>query len=375
MYVAFAREMYPAPQPEIISDSDADLLKKMVDSGVNALMLIDGNGDIIYSNRAARKVFGFEQMKSLSMNISDFPTVFPDRIRKLISEGDEIKGKMLFEGHFRNILNQQMFIEISLQSLTYEDRVIYYFDGRDVNRRKETENELTESRINETLALSLQDRFFSNVSHEMGNPFSALLGMLDLVKKEELSKDNRRYIENAAEAAGRLSAMAQDIILLARIRDDEYKVNPVNFEVRRCIDYIESLFRKRAEKKGLIFEVRSTFETLDFYGDKIKIIQIVSQLLENAVKFSHSGKIELVFGYNGCLLIEIKNTGSFIMKENIENIFLPFYQEETPYSGKNKGAGIGLSIVRELLNLMNGRISVQSGYDRGTVFSLKIPPC
>ncbi|MEF3191004.1 MAG: PAS domain S-box protein [Campylobacterales bacterium] len=225
-----------------------------------------------------------------------------------------------------------------------------------------------------------KSEFLANMSHEIRTPLNGILGFAEILLQEadERSKD---YLESIITSGRSLLGIINDVLDLSKIEAGRLEIQPEVVDVPRLIDEIASVFRMKAHKKGLSFEVENRLELATFIIDGLRLRQILFNLLGNAVKFTEEGRVRLSVQANPSsnapghwdLEIKVSDTGIGIKKEELERIFDSFTQQDGQSTRHYGGTGLGLAISKRLAGLMGGRISVESEVGKGSTFTLYIP--
>jgi len=226
-------------------------------------------------------------------------------------------------------------------------------------------------------ANKLTHEFLHNMSHEIRTPLNGIIGFSDMLDDTEIDDDRRnRYVSIIKSSGQQLLRVTDDILEISRL--DTGKVPVLEGDV--CLNYLItelfSIFNFKTKERNIAFYLKKGLSDKDSYilTDKVKLNKILSNLIENAIKFTIKGFIEL--GYyqkNNNLVIFVKDTGVGISPENYKNIFDRFSQEEKELSQKTGGLGLGLTIVKENTILIDGKIRLESKKGEGTTFYITIP--
>lgn len=236
-----------------------------------------------------------------------------------------------------------------------------------------------EARISE-LALENKTYFLTNVSHEIRTPVNAVLGMNEMILRESKEDQIRRYAREIRTSGRTLLALIDDILDSTKLETGEMKIEPVEFDITDSVNDVVNLNAFRAKEKGL--EFHTDFDPTTprlLYGDEIRFKQILANLLHNAVKYTKEGCVDVSLGYEKqdethvLLKISVKDTGIGIKKEDLDKITMRFERLDEGVNRSLAGTGLGLNIVKELLDLMGGELSVESEYGKGSVFSFTLP--
>ncbi|MCR5788326.1 MAG: response regulator [Lachnospiraceae bacterium] len=251
---------------------------------------------------------------------------------------------------------------------------------------------------NEKLRLAEQDAikanraksdFLANMSHEIRTPLNAVLGMDELILLEtEPGKETdpaligriREYAGNIRDAGQVLLSVINDILDLSKIESGKMEIKPGPYQLRTLIGDVHTMVRVRAEQKGLSYVQKIDPGVPDrLVGDELRIRQIMINLLNNAVKYTEAGEVEMEISMQDLtdssltLCICVRDTGIGIRREDLPRIFGDFQRLDEKNNHRIEGTGLGLSIVKRMIELMYGDISVSSEYGRGSVFTVQIP--
>ncbi len=224
-----------------------------------------------------------------------------------------------------------------------------------------------------------KSQFLANMSHEIRTPLNGVLGMTAVLALSKLDERQRKAVEVIRMSGDHLLSTLNDILDLAKIDAGQMDVETVEFVLGDVAEQIESLYAPQAEKAGLSFSLRYehgvSAQSLRV-GDPTRLSQIVHNLVSNALKFTRKGGVRLSFSeddVNEELILRVRDTGCGMTDEQVERVFMPFTQADSSTSREYGGTGLGLSIVKRLLEVMKGRIEVESEPDVGTLFTVYLP--
>jgi signal transduction histidine kinase/DNA-binding NarL/FixJ family response regulator/HPt (histidine-containing phosphotransfer) domain-containing protein len=217
--------------------------------------------------------------------------------------------------------------------------------------------------------------FLANVSHEIRTPMNAIIGMTEILQNEPINERQMGFVNDIKASSHSLLSLINDILDLSKIESGKLELNPVNYDFHALLENIISMFSYVAQKKGLEFIFEEEGEIPNYlYGDDIRLKQILTNICGNAVKYTEKGQIKIkITATDNNLMFEIKDTGMGIRKEDIPKLFNTFQRLEAEKSRTIVGTGLGLSISRSFVEMMGGKIIVDSEYEQGSVFLVIIP--
>ena len=255
---------------------------------------------------------------------------------------------------------------------------IEYISEQTKKEREAKEAALTESQIN-AAASQAKSAFLANMSHEIRTPINAVLGMNEMILREAKDKTILGYSANIKTAGANLLSIVNDILDFSKIEAGKMELLPDNYEMSSLIIDLLNMTQERAHIKGLKYELNISPDLpKTLYGDSIRIKQCILNLLTNAIKYTKEGSVTFSIDFKKIdddkirLTTHVIDTGCGIKSEDMEKLFAPFERIE---EGKNRtieGSGLGISIVRRLLEMMGSGLQVQSTYGKGSDFSFSI---
>ncbi|MCG3758724.1 response regulator [Vibrio cincinnatiensis] len=219
-----------------------------------------------------------------------------------------------------------------------------------------------------------KSQFLAMMSHELRTPLNAVLGLIDILRK-----DSNRYqqdlLEQMEDSAELLLVIINDILDLSRIESGYFKLHCHWVQLHKRLMHALEYHHKAAESKGIRFNVRTSIcDHYEYWVDPVRLIQILFNIIGNAIKFTHIGRVDVsLITARDQLLIEVKDTGIGIDKHRLEHLFSPFIQADSSITRIYGGTGLGLAITKHLVKLMGGEISVQSILGEGSHFTILLP--
>ena len=245
---------------------------------------------------------------------------------------------------------------------------------------KNRENkQLRQEKLLALKASQTKSDFLSNMSHEIRTPINAILGMDEMILRESKDKNILEYAENLRHAGNNLLGIVNDILDFSKIEAGKMEIINVEYSLSSLLNDLVNMIQKRAEKKNLKLIVNAD-ENLPsvLYGDEIRIKQIVTNILTNAVKYTEKGSVTLNVNFEPhdensiWLKVSVVDTGIGIKEEDIEKLFKAFERIEEERNRTIEGTGLGMNITQQLLSMMESHLDVSSVYGEGSTFSFKL---
>jgi PAS domain S-box-containing protein len=223
--------------------------------------------------------------------------------------------------------------------------------------------------------------FLAKVSHEIRTPMNAIIGLSELILREEIAKEAREHVQGIKHAGNHLVSIINDILDFSKIESGKMEVVPVEYTLSSMLDYAVGIIRMRVMDKPILFTVNVEADTPEFLiGDEMRVKQMLLNLLSNSCKYCESGFIRLKVEYQFIdadtimLNMEVADSGIGIKEENISKLFGDFIQIGEAVGNKGvEGTGLGLAITRGFAASMGGNITVESKYGQGSIFCISIP--
>lgn len=243
------------------------------------------------------------------------------------------------------------------------------------NLEKRVAYEVKEKTKAAKLAVKAKDEFLSNMSHEIRTPLNAIVGFIDLLRENETDTKKLKFLNIMESSSNSLLGIINDILDFSKIENNMLSIEYIDFNPNSEFKNIKKLFKAKLQEKNLrLFSSYSEMPS-SLKGDPLRIKQVISNLISNAVKFTAEGKniyIDMIYD-KGYLNVNVKDEGIGINKEYLKNIFNPFTQADNSTTRKYGGSGLGLAISYQLVKLMGGELKVKSEEGKGSEFYFSIP--
>ena len=259
-----------------------------------------------------------------------------------------------------------------------KNSVSYKISLIDISLEKKLENKLKNETEIAQRNEKLKSIFLANMSHEIRTPLNGILGFSELLISNNIETDKmKEFAQIINDSGNRLLNLINNLLEFSKIESGSVKLIKKPFNLLTVIDDVLKLFEANARKKGLVFEkVFNEKQSIltNFNSDRIKITQILNNLINNAVKFSDKGKITVTIEtFQNQIIVSIKDSGPGINPEKIKNLFTRYYQDYENPNNASGGTGLGLAICKSLIEMLGGKIGVKSELGVGTVLFFTLP--
>jgi len=254
---------------------------------------------------------------------------------------------------------------------------VTWLDGviLDITERREMEDALREAKDKAEQAAAARATFVANMSHEIRTPMNSILGFTDVLLDGELNKEQRRHLDTIRNAGRALLRLLNEILDTAKLEKGAVELEQNDYNLLSLIDELSSTLAANARAKGLYLDIQyDPALPTGLRGDELRVRQVLTNLLDNAIKFTPQGTVTLRVRAEGDqLCIAVSDTGIGIAQERLEAIFDPFTQADASMTRRFGGTGLGTTISKQLVELMGGRIWAESELGKGTTFHVHLP--
>ncbi len=355
--------------------------RSLIESNIDALMTTDPSGIITDVNKQMEALTDCTRDELIGAPFKDFFTD-PDRAEAGIKLVLSTKSVTDYELTARSRNGTETVV--SYNATTFYDRSRklqgVFAAARDVTDRKRFELELQQAKaIAESASRSKSD-FLASMSHEIRTPMNAIMGIADLMAKTELSAEQDKYVRIFRRAGDNLLNLINDILDLSKVEASQLELEQTGFLLKDHMEIVTDMVAARAHEKGLklVCEIAPNVCT-DLIGDPTRLRQVLLNLLGNAIKFTQTGAVSLHVTQDTdsavptALRFTVADTGIGIPFDKLNQVFERFTQADTSTTRRFGGSGLGLTISKRLVELMGGRIWVESEVGSGSAFSFTVP--
>lgn len=357
----------------------------LMDTAVDGVVTIDGRGRITSVNRAVERIFGYDSIELLGQNVA---MLTPDDIKR---EHDSYLHNYLQTGHARIIGvgrdvmarhkdGRAIPVRLAIGHAHVADEDVFVAFVTDIRVRKQMEADLVDAKNRAEDAAAARAAFLANMSHEIRTPMNAIIGFSDMMLQVDsaasLSSEQRKHLTTIHSSAVSLLHLLNDILDSAKLEKGKVELELRDFSLPALLDSVVSTLWLTARNKQLQLQLQIADEVGEFYcGDAPRLRQVLTNLIGNAIKFTEQGRVtvRVQVQVDGKLRFLIEDTGIGIAASRLPFIFDPFTQADASMSRRFGGTGLGTTISKQLVELMGGRIEVQSIEGQGCVFSFELP--
>ena len=355
--------------------------RSLIESNIDALMTTDPAGIITDVNKQMEALTGCTRDELIG---APFKSHFTDPERaeagiKLVLSEQKVTD---YELTARARDGKQTVVSYNATTFYDRGRTLQgvFAAARDVTERKRVEAELQQAKAAAESASQTKSDFLASMSHEIRTPMNAIIGIADLLAKTPLSPEQDKYVQIFRRAGDNLLHLVNDILDLSKVEAGQLELERTGFSLHDLLEKVAEMVADRAHEKGLalVSEIAPNVPA-DRVGDPTRLRQVLLNLLGNAIKFTESGEVALRVARDadasdpGALRFTISDTGIGIPGEKLGAVFERFTQADSSTTRRYGGSGLGLTISKRLVELMGGRIWVESALGKGSVFSFAVP--
>ena len=341
-------------------------------------IMIHDQGVILDCNQGLSETTGYTRDELIGMNgLLLISEPFRDLAMRHILAGNETPYEAT--GVRKN--GEEYPLRIEARNIPYKDKFVRVTELRDISAQKRVEEDLRQAKTQAETANQAKSEFLANMSHEIRTPLNGIMGMMQLLQTTPLDEEQNEFVSMAIRSSDRLAQLLTDLLDISKIEAGKMELREAQFSMAEMCDSVSELFRVTAMKKGvsLDFSIDPSVPP-KLIGDETRLRQILFNLVGNALKFTFGGQVRVeaaavspARGERIRVLLTITDTGIGIPEVKLDDIFKPFVQVADSYTRNHQGAGLGLAIVRRLVELMGGSLAIESVLGEGTMVHMVLP--
>ncbi|WP_353571540.1 PAS domain S-box protein [Candidatus Albibeggiatoa sp. nov. BB20] len=351
----------------------------IIQSTLDGFCMLDMELQLQKINPTFCQLTGYKEDSLLQMSLLNL--IVPDKQKPAHVWLESLKqqGQITFETQLRHFNHSCFDTEISASLMRFQNRELIFMFLRDIHLRKDTETALKQAKMSAEAANRSKSEFLATMSHEIRTPMNGVMGIAELLLDTKLSAQQRHYVNLISSSGDGLLIVINDVLDFAKIEAGKLKLELIEFDLSNLLEEVIELFSPPANQKGL--EMACRFPPLLphlLIGDPGRLRQIMTNLLGNAIKFTEQGEIVLSVAIiednenHLRLHFEVRDTGIGISVDDKTRLFQPFCQLDSSTTRQYGGTGLGLMICQRLIEMMQGKIGVDSQLSQGSNFWFEI---
>lgn len=370
-------------QSNLDLQAEKDKIRTIFEASPTMILVKDLNGKYIDCNDLFLGFVGMTRDKLIGKSDKDFYT--QDEVDEMqLNEMIAIKsGRMVIaESAYYDEIGEKFFVEKYIAPLKNHRNEVFclFILSIDITKKKQEQELLMAAKEAAEKATQLKSSFLANMSHEIRTPMNGVLGFIQLLKETNPTEEQAEFIDAAEKSSELFLAVINDILDFSKIEAGKLQIERISFDIRSVVEDMTIMGTTIAESKNLdVNSLICSDVPRKIFGDPARLKQILSNLIGNAIKFTHQGEVviyvKLVSTENNVANIrfEVKDTGIGIEDDKINIIFNPFTQNDASTTRKYGGTGLGLAICKKLVDLKGGDIRVESKIGEGSTFIVDLP--
>ncbi len=366
---------------EAVRIQQTESLKKLVDSIPVPAFCKDKNGIYVACNKGFETLIRMKKEEILGKSIHSF--VSPKIAEKFHAMDIELlkqKRNQIYETSLKlsdGSIHQVMFNKFVFSGVNEEDSILFGV-MIDITERKQAEEKMLQAKMAAEAANRAKTTFIVNMSHELRTPLNAVIGFSDLLLSETvgpLNEKQKRYTENISKSGNHLLDVINDVLDISRLELGNIELYYETVDVPGVIEEVQRVLSPLSAEKNIIMEANVEPDLKNLIADRVKIKQILYNILNNAIKFSpEGGKVNVSAKLKEDMVeVSVKDEGIGIHEADYERVFHPFVQIDESISRKHGGVGLGLALVKRFVELHGGRVWVNASPGKGSTFTFRIP--
>jgi PAS domain S-box-containing protein len=345
------------------------------------LFKLDAGGTLVWCNRPAQRLLGVADAELGTINVSELLAdgsrdAFTDALRAIQQE-----GRYSEEVRLHTVAGILPFLVSGAGVYEHGGQLVGVAGvAKDISSLKAVEEQMAQARELAESASRAKSDFVANMSHEIRTPLNAVIGLSELALEHHLDPEVHNYLASIRSSGANLLGIVNDILDFSKIEAGKMELASERFELAAVLELVRTQALTHVLGKELAVDVGLTPGVpLALYGDRLRLTQVLINLVANAVKFTPAGRIHISVhrlpddGKGMVLRFEVRDTGIGMTPEQVHALFQPFTQAESSTTRRFGGTGLGLAICKRLVDLMGGRLEVESTEGIGSTFAVELP--
>jgi PAS domain S-box-containing protein len=353
----------------------------LIEAADDSISFYDEDWNLVFANSAFYSVIGISREEYEAKNTEGL--IHPDDKNFSVSRRKILAEEGVYNSQLRIRHRNGEYVTLSTKTVQIKsdtgDVIGSLTISRDISAVVHIHEELVKAKEEAEASNRLKTSFMANISHEIRTPLNSVVGFANLLLADNMTADTKEeYVEHINYNSEKLLQIIGDIIDLSRLESSQMEISyeeaSISAIVREVADDTARLIKR--QEKPILMSIRNSFEEISdlIFTDSVWLKRVLNHLMDNAVKFTLEGTVELSYSLEGSLLsFRVKDTGIGIKKENLETIFEEFRQEIDGHHRPFEGLGVGLTLVKEVVERMGGRVNVTSEKGMGSEFTLLLP--
>lgn len=378
--LVIANDITKRREIEIALRQSEEKYRSLVENITDIIFSTDLEGKFTYVSPLIKEFSGYDIEELIGTPFTDY--IYPDDLEGLVESFHKTLSGIVEPYEFR-IFDKKGEIKTirSTCKLHFENGNPVGLHGIliDITLKKNFEKELKKAKEVAESAVKIKSQFLTTISHEIRTPMNGVIGMTDLLMQTELNNEQKEFVETIKSSGEILLSLINDILDFSKIESGKLKIEDHAFNLKKCVDdLVNSFYTHAKEKKLKINTYIDSSIPESVISDSSRIRQIMSNLISNAIKYTEKGQIDIkikkLSEKNDLVELQfsVKDTGIGIEKDSISQLFQPFNQLDSSTTRKYGGTGLGLIISKQLVEMLKGKISVESEPGKGSEFTFSV---
>lgn len=352
--------------------------KRLREFASDGIHILNQEGDVIECSQSFAELLGYTYEEAQNLNVEDWDAKFPrDELSNIIK--DLIKNPRKFETKHQRKDGSIFDVQINAKGIDLNGELLLYASSRDISEQKKLEHDLVQAKNKSENALKAKSIFLANMSHEIRTPLNGILGLTNLIEHHSKDETVLDYASSIKDCGESLLVIINDILDISKVEAGKLDLESVPVDIMKLVKTTLTPFQQSLKERKIDLELIQIKPDPGYLlGDPVRLRQVLFNLIGNAVKFTSKGtvKIQVQFGEKKRgktpVTFSVIDSGVGIPKNRIDSIFRPFEQVDAATTRKFGGTGLGLAICKKLVDMMGGKIQVESEEGKGSHFSFSV---